>query len=51
MILQIAQSTLEVFNELIGRLGSDFSAYAATVLTHIIDRYKILLENDKYKII
>uniref|UniRef100_A0A6M2DJN9 Putative microtubule associated-protein orbit n=1 Tax=Xenopsylla cheopis TaxID=163159 RepID=A0A6M2DJN9_XENCH len=35
---KIAQSTLEVFNELIGRLGSDFSAYAATVLTHIIDR-------------
>ncbi|XP_030371941.1 CLIP-associating protein [Scaptodrosophila lebanonensis] len=35
---KIAQKSLEAFSELIKRLGSDFNAYTATVLPHVIDR-------------
>lgn len=35
---KIAQKSLEAFSELIKRLGSDFTAYTATVLPHVIDR-------------
>lgn len=35
---KIAQKSLEAFSELIKRLGSDFNAYTATVLPHVVDR-------------
>ncbi|KAH8322882.1 hypothetical protein KR059_009728 [Drosophila kikkawai] len=35
---KMAQKSLEAFSELIKRLGSDFKAYTATVLPHVIDR-------------
>ncbi|XP_068142408.1 CLIP-associating protein [Drosophila tropicalis] len=35
---KIAQKSLEAFSELIKRLGTDFNAYTATVLPHVIDR-------------
>ncbi|XP_017843036.2 CLIP-associating protein [Drosophila busckii] len=35
---KIAQKSLEAFSELIKHLGSDFNAYTATVLPHVIDR-------------
>ncbi|KAH8347312.1 hypothetical protein KR059_008727 [Drosophila kikkawai] len=37
-ITNYIQKSLEAFAELIKRLGSDFNAYTATVLPHVIDR-------------